>query len=181
VTRDDILQAALTLVRQSGAESLNARNLAFALGCSTQPVFTHFATMEDLRAAVWAEADKYQSHYLTERVVLDQDVMGSFGLAFVDFALAEPNLFHFLAYDRNAEDATEVVTNEDCHGADVNAIRRLVSSDDEAANLVFIDMWLYANGLATALVANQLDLDRDQITAMVTRMGRLLAADPPIT
>jgi len=181
VTREDISEAALRLVRQCGAESLNARNLAVALGCSTQPIFTQFATMEELRSAVHARADAYQSAYLTERTVLDHDVMASFGLAFVDFALAEPNLFRFLTSYSNVEDMAQVATSQDCNGQDVDVIRALVATDDESANAVFLDMWLYVSGLAAALVANQIELDRDQVTAMVTRIGRLLTTTEPTT
>jgi len=181
VTRDDILTAALNLVRQSGIESLNARNLALALGCSTQPIFTHFSTMEELRSAVYSRTDEYQSTYLNEHVTLDQDVMASFGMAYIDFALAEPNLFRFLTGYDNAEDPADAVTSDDCHGQEIDPIRRLVAADDETANAAFLDIYLYASGLAASLVANQIDLDRDQIKAMVTRMGALLTAGPPTT
>ena len=52
VTKEDIVAAALDIVRRSGAEAINARTVAAALQCSTQPVFSNFATMEDLRLAV---------------------------------------------------------------------------------------------------------------------------------
>lgn len=181
VTRDDILTAALNLVRQSGIESLNARNLALALGCSTQPIFTHFSTMEELRSAVYSRTDGYQSTYLNEHVTLDQDVMASFAMAYIDFAVAEPNLFRFLTGYDNAEDMAEVVTSDDCNDQALDPVRQLVATDDETANAAFLDMYLYASGLAASLVANQIDLDRDQITSMVTRMGRLLTAAPPTT
>ena len=38
-TREDIVSTALSLVRARGAGALNARAVAAALGCSTQPVF----------------------------------------------------------------------------------------------------------------------------------------------
>ena len=63
VTREQIVQAALALVRESGAQALNARAVANRLGCSTQPVFSNYATMEELKLDVLRAADEcYQAH-----------------------------------------------------------------------------------------------------------------------
>ena len=63
VTKEEIVRAALDLVRQSGAAALNARAVANRLGCSTQPVFSNYATMEELRQDVLQAADGcYQKH-----------------------------------------------------------------------------------------------------------------------
>ena len=35
ITKEEIIEAALRIVRESGDEALNARNVAAALGCST--------------------------------------------------------------------------------------------------------------------------------------------------
>ena len=44
ITKEDIINAAVSLVRENGADALNARTVASLLGCSTQPVFSNFAT-----------------------------------------------------------------------------------------------------------------------------------------
>ena len=64
VSREEILQAATALVRKSGADALGARTLASALNCSTQPIFSNFETMEDLRIAVVAEAERICGAYM---------------------------------------------------------------------------------------------------------------------
>ena len=52
VTKEEIINTAVDIVRNSGAQAVNARTVASALNCSTQPVFSNFATMEELRLAV---------------------------------------------------------------------------------------------------------------------------------
>ena len=52
--RQQILEAALALVREEGAEALNARAVAKRLGCSTQPIFRAFANMDELKLA-WSK------------------------------------------------------------------------------------------------------------------------------
>jgi len=48
VTKEAVVAAAVQIVRSQGAQALNARTVAAALACSTQPVFSNFATMEQL-------------------------------------------------------------------------------------------------------------------------------------
>ena len=52
ITKEGVIHTALDIVRESGAEALNARAVAAKLGCSTQPVFSNFSNMEELLSAV---------------------------------------------------------------------------------------------------------------------------------
>lgn len=49
VEKDDILKAAIEIVRDNGAGSLNARAVADKLSCSTQPIFSNYASMDELK------------------------------------------------------------------------------------------------------------------------------------
>ncbi len=51
VTKEMIINAALEVAREEGAESINARTVSQKPGCSTQPVFYHFERIEELRIA----------------------------------------------------------------------------------------------------------------------------------
>ena len=55
-TRDEIVSAALALVRERGESALTAREVGKALGVSSSPIFTMFRDMDELKAAVRAEA-----------------------------------------------------------------------------------------------------------------------------
>ena len=56
ITKEEIIQTALELFKKEGDGAINARSIAAALGCSTQPIFSNFASMEELRSAVIAAA-----------------------------------------------------------------------------------------------------------------------------
>ena len=56
ITKSDIIEKALCAVRRSGVGAVNARSIAEALGCSTQPIFSNFATMDELMHEVSAAA-----------------------------------------------------------------------------------------------------------------------------
>ena len=61
ITREDIIKTAFLLVKEKGEQGINARAIATALDCSTQPLFSNFATMDELREAVTSAA---YEHYL---------------------------------------------------------------------------------------------------------------------
>ena len=42
ISREDIIKTAVLIVKTSGVNELNARNIATMLGCSTQPIFSNF-------------------------------------------------------------------------------------------------------------------------------------------
>ena len=50
IQKEDILAAGLQLLREKGPGAVNARSIAAGLGCSTQPIFSNYATMEQLQA-----------------------------------------------------------------------------------------------------------------------------------
>ena len=64
VTKQDILQTATELVRQNGESAINARSIAKALNCSTQPIFSNFASMEELRTILLAQAQAMMQDYI---------------------------------------------------------------------------------------------------------------------
>ena len=51
-TKEEIINVALDMVREKGADSLTARDLGAKLGTSSRPIFTAFENMEDLKNAV---------------------------------------------------------------------------------------------------------------------------------
>ena len=52
ITKEEIVDTALELVRACGEDAINARAVAVRLNCSTQPIFSNFSSMDDLHKAV---------------------------------------------------------------------------------------------------------------------------------
>lgn len=51
-TKEEIINVALGMVRENGADPLIARDLGAKLKTSARPIFTAFENMEDLKNAV---------------------------------------------------------------------------------------------------------------------------------
>ena len=71
ITREKIIRTAVDIVRRDGPDALNARVIAGELGCSTQPLFSNFATMEELRRAVVSAADALYQQYTDREIASD--------------------------------------------------------------------------------------------------------------
>ena len=53
-TKESIINAALELVRRDGTSAINARAVAKELGSSTQPIFSNFASINELFLAAYS-------------------------------------------------------------------------------------------------------------------------------
>ena len=98
-TREEMVQAALQVVRAGGIGSLTAKTLADALGTSTQPVFTAFGSMERVRQAVYAAAVDIYDGYADAGLQEEIPFLGV-GMQYIRFAREEPELYRFLFLTR---------------------------------------------------------------------------------
>ena len=66
--RDEIVQAALTIVSEKGVEALTAKELGDALGASARPIFTVFASMKEVQDAVREAAMRRFESYAEQKL-----------------------------------------------------------------------------------------------------------------
>lgn len=62
-TKDEMIAAALRVVRHKGIDGLTAKTMADELGTSTQPIFTGFGSMDGVRQEVYAAAVRVYDGY----------------------------------------------------------------------------------------------------------------------
>ena len=55
-SREQIIDAAVAILRDEGFSAINARSVAKKLGCSTQPIYFSFKNMDELKAALTERA-----------------------------------------------------------------------------------------------------------------------------
>lgn len=92
ITRQMLIDGGVDLVLCQGIHALNARALAAHLGCSIQPIFRNFGSMDALRAEirVWLDA-AYQRE--TAKVINKRDYMFTISLAHILLAQDHRHLF----------------------------------------------------------------------------------------
>lgn len=147
--RESVVEAALDVVREHGAESLTVRLVAAKLGASSQPIFTHFPTMDALLAAVTEAARAEYNRYI-EPCFAEKPYPKFFALYYIRFASLEPNLFALLFMQKCPER-----TLMDYLGAEGHYERILDFfceqeglSREQAENL-YRSLWMYLQGMAS--------------------------------
>ena len=167
VTKEDIIAAALELLRQNGMEAVNARAVAAALGCSTQPIFSNYSSMaqlmEDVMAAAYAEYSRWIEEAMQAGKYLAYKASG---MAYISFARCQPQLFRVLFMrDRSSEPQND----EDALTRQIIAmIVKNTGLPEEAARMLHIELWIFIHGIASMLVTGYLNLEENTISAMVT-------------
>ena len=165
INREDIISVAFQLIKSEGIESLNARNLAKRLGCSTQPVFSEFKTMKELKEEVFEQAGYYFLEYL-ERATLPHNQLYSFGLAFIDFVHKERNFYHLIFMTGALNDINIL---EVCK-ANYNLVTNLAKQyglSFKNTEKMFIQFLLYLQGIASVLYANEEAFQTEEIKEYV--------------
>ena len=166
VTKEDIIKTALEMYRESGGEAINARSIAAAIGCSTQPVFSNFATMDELQAAVVSAAyELYLGFLQVEAESGKYPQYKAFGMAYIRFAKEEKELFKLLFMrDRTDEDISLPPDFE----SSVEIIMNANGISREKAMLMHLEMWAFVHGIGTMFATSFLDLDFELIGDMLS-------------
>ena len=169
ITREAVVDAALEVVRESGAEAVNARSVARKLNCSTQPVMYHFATMEELKRAVYDRADRLHTEFLTS-VSGERDPMLEIGLNYIRFAIREPALFRFLFQSGYAPQTDlDGMIDNDALLPVLSVLQDALGTELERTKQVFRTVALFAHGYASIIANNNLNYDEDIVAADLER------------
>ena len=98
VSREEIVEAALEVVRDGGFSAVNARSVAKKLGCSTQPIYFSFRNMDELKAALIERAAQMHEQRVRDSLRAHEgndSRYSSYGMGFVQFAAEEKQLFRW--------------------------------------------------------------------------------------
>ena len=180
VSREEIIKTCLEIVRTSGTDGINARNIAGVLGCSTQPIFSNFSSMEELEEATILAAYQIYLDFINEEVNSEKyPKYKAFGMAYIRFARQEKELFKLLFMrDRRGEDLTPSSDFEES----VKIIMEANGISYEKAMLLHLEMWSCVHGIGTMLATSFLPLEEETISQMISDVylgvrSRLLAEE----
>lgn len=164
VTREDILEAAMRIMRRDGAKAINARAVAAEIGCSTQPIFSNFDSIEELKDVVFTDAvNRYRRYLQREMVNPHYPLYKASGMGYIRFAEEEPQLFRELFMNRVEEGPQD-------RGWEVG-VDTLMSStglDREEAEQFHTEMWIFVHGIAVMLATDFVRFSYEQICSMLT-------------
>lgn len=167
IQKEDIAAAGVELVRAGGEEALNARAVAKKLGCSTQPIFSNYPTMEALRQDVIARAQVIYDEYIAAAMARrTYPPYKASGLAYIGFAREERQLFRLLfmrdrAGERIEEDRSSI------RGV-LDALREKTGLSGDEAYRFHMEMWIWVHGVAVMAATDYLDWPMETVSGMMT-------------
>lgn len=167
ITKESITKTAIEIVKECGEQALNARTIAAALGCSTQPIFSNFSTMEELlRETIAAAYERIYLNFLKEEAESGKyPKYKSFGLAYIRFAKEEKELFKLL-FMRDRKDEAFMPSPD--FDESVELIMKANGVTREVATLMHFEMWTCVHGIGTMFATSFLSLDWDTVSDMIT-------------
>lgn len=167
ISKQEIIDAGIELIRRGGEECLNAREIAKLLGISTQPIFSNFENMYALRAEIINEANNIYEEYSKKEMQSGKyPIYKASGMAYIKFAKEEGQLFKLLFMrDRAGEDTEESTQFGD---SVIDIVKNNTGLDMDTAKLFHLEVWSFVHGIATMIVTGYFDVDMSLVDKMVS-------------
>ena len=86
ITKEMIVSSAFEMTREEGLLEVTARRLAAKAGCSTQPIFRVYQSMDELYDEIFGLAATFFADFYQNYPKTEQTPFVNLGLAYIDFA-----------------------------------------------------------------------------------------------
>ena len=176
VSKDEIIDAAVEVLRDGGFSAVNARSVAKKLGCSTQPIYFSFQNMDELKAALTERAVAMHTRRVRDSLRAHEgndSRYSSYGMGFVKFAAEEKQLFRWLYLEGEQLGPYQ---NDVLLGEVIAVIVEEFGYSEEVARRFHQDMIYFSYGLAILANTDHLHLSETKLREAFRREFRALTA-----
>lgn len=170
ITRENLLEAAFEVTRKEGFSALTARSVAGAAGCSIQPVFSQFDTMEQLQQETFDYACKrFMKEIMVNKGRPDFPALTNRWV--LNLARKEPNLFYllYLSNSFRGKNLWEVMMGYESNCEMAAVFQKNYGLSEAESRDVFLRGYLLLHGIATMIATNHMDFSEEQAAEMVKR------------
>lgn len=182
-SREDVIAAGLAVVEQEGLVQMSARRVAEEMGASTAPVYSNFASMDDLESAVKQAAVDLMLDAITRQYTNDR--FQNMGIGVLEFAWSRPRLYKALFLECQAKHkmVTDVMDRLLGILAQEPALADLAPSE---RFILLKKMAIFTHGLATDIcTGNSTRFSKEQVLFLLNEVGEVVTRDaltrPPRT
>lgn len=167
-TKEEMVEAALRVVRANGIDALTAKTMADALGTSTQPIFTAFGSMDGIKKEVYAAAIRVYDRY-TEAGLQERIPFFGVGMQYIRFAREEPELYRLLFLTRAQDKSFSAMRSMQHLQALVRpTLMDIYKITEQEADLYFRDLWFVVHSLSTLIVTGDCPYSDREIGQVLT-------------
>lgn len=168
ITREMILKTGYELVKISGIESVNSRSIAKMLGCSTQPIFSQFPGMEELRRGIHDVACQKFEHDVLFYADSDSFMLRSY-LEVINLAKNQKNIFKLIYLSEYCigENFLNIRMNFESNKKIWNEIKLKYQVNDNECSDILERISLLVQGIATVIVTSNIKFSDEQVVNIV--------------
>ena len=166
ITRQMILDTAFTMAREEGLDKITARKLAEQVGCSTQPIFRAYQSMEELTDEVYERAIAFFQDYYSLYPRLGKMPFSDLGMAYITFAREEQELFRMLFVPQQREKGLYEILNGKSENVKTE-IQAAAQSGCPDPGALFMKMWIFIHGIASMSLTGDYDLSDQETREML--------------
>lgn len=162
VSREDILNCCLEILRTEELTALNARKIAKHLNCSVQPIFYNFANMEELKTTIYQEIYALYQKAMNA-ASMQKQAYKEMGLAYIKFAATYPNYFKILFMQKTEMSAENFIVNDNGYNNIILKGQELTGFTAEEQVKFHLKVWIFTHGLATLVATSTVQFKEEQI------------------
>lgn len=171
-TKQEIIDAAMQIVRREGFSALTARALGTELGSSARPIFTIFQNMEEVQQSVVVAAKELYAEYV-ERGLSEELPFKGVGTQYILFSIEEPKLFQllFMAEQEQVPDLSGVLSLiDENYDKILRSIEKGYGLRGTSAEKLYQHLWIYTHGIATLCATRMCRFTGSEISEMMTEV-----------
>ena len=171
-SREEIVEAALTIIRKEGADALTARALGEKLHSSARPIFTVFRHMEEVQLEVLTAARALYREYV-QRGLAETPAFKGVGTQYILFAVNEPKLFQLLFmtdHSQVPELSTVLPLIDESYEQILLSVQEGYGVDQITAEKLYRHLWIYSHGIAALCATGMCRFTGEEIGRMMTEV-----------
>ena len=165
-TKEDIVNSAFEIVKEKGVEGLNAREVAKRLNCSIQPIFYQFATMEELKKAVYEKIYALYKEYMLSGENPENSYR-AMGKSYVRFAKDYPVFFKILFMQQTEMNKDNYAKIDQLGDKIIETGRKFTGLTFEEQKEFHLKVWIFTHGIATLIVTGTIKLNDNEIDELI--------------
>lgn len=164
--KEEIIDVAYKIVAEEGIKSLNARKIASILGCSVQPIFHNFSSMEELEKKVYEKIyNKYQE-YMNSGLEKENPYK-QMGLSYIRFAHDYPEFFKILFMQQTDLNAENFIMSDNVGNNVIKIGQNLTNLSYEEQKKFHVKVWIFTHGIACLVATKTVDLKEEEISKLL--------------
>ncbi len=170
-SKEMIIDAGYSIADEKGIEQVNCRAIAKKLGCSTQPVFSRFPNMDELKVEVFNYACDKLEQEIADRLKNSQgcSLVEMSVTVLADMARDHKNLYR-LIYLSDFRSEKTFLEEREKYQTNQLIIKELIDRyniDPERVEGIFERVSLLLHGICTVIATTMMDYSNEQVIRII--------------